>query len=81
MSTTDDAGVSVDFMGIYDDDGRRYKSGEIDMPPLCQTCVQRAAEGFTGVLCQLSWLDQMLTPEDEWRPFSCHAYENEEGLQ
>lgn len=29
----------VEVIGIYDDDGRSYKANEIDMPPLCQTCV------------------------------------------
>lgn len=76
MNSTDDAGVSVEFMGIYDDDGRRYRPDEIDMPPLCQSCAQRAADGFTGVLCQLSWLDHVLTPEDEREPFGFHAYED-----
>ncbi|MBE0643915.1 MAG: hypothetical protein IH600_07525 [Bacteroidetes bacterium] len=70
----------VKFVDLYDDDGRQYKRDEIDMLPCCQSCVRGASEGFTGVPCQLSWLDQMLTPEDEREPFSCNAYENE-GLQ
>lgn len=71
----------VEVIGLYDNDGRRYKADEIEVPPLCQTCVQRAAEGVMGLLCQLSWLNCMLTPEDAREPFNCHAYENNEGPQ
>jgi hypothetical protein len=79
MSEDDEPVIEV--IGIFDNNDRRYGTDDIDVPPLCQTCVQRSAEGLTGVLCQLSWLDHVLTPEDEREPFSCHAYENKEGLQ
>lgn len=68
---------AVEVIGLNGDDGTPYMRDEIEVPPLCRTCVRKAAEGDTGILCQLTWLDRMLTPADAREPFSCHVYKKE----
>jgi len=67
---------AVEVIGLYGNEGTPYRRDEIEVPSLCRTCVRKAAGGITGILCQLTWLDRMLTPADAREPFGCHAYEN-----
>jgi hypothetical protein len=34
----------MEIVGIYDNDDRRYGTDHLEVPPLCQTCVQLSAE-------------------------------------